>query len=538
MKHRSACVVRLWLLAARCASAVLLIVIPVVAGRAAAQEGNPVSASPRFITQPPPAESPVDWIFLIDSSGSMTQRVDGSTILDRVKTTLAEFTTLLRPNDTVSAWVFDANSRRLSRRILATGSDLEQFARQIAELHALGQWTHTGAALADGLREAYERPVEPGPHDRAVAIVLLTDGREDVRGIPPADRVPVSDAIKLVRDDHVPYVFYVSLGTTPDPALLKFLDGINSRAAGRGTVIADQGGRGLRQSVKRIRDEMTKPEPLQIKPAELDLGRVLRGGSAGDGFIDILSPVAASVGVAGDAVPPGHTLAFDPPGPVAVGPGQWARVRIRLDVADDATEETTVYSVTVTPIDPPRELRPERRSVPIKVEVTHSPWGFLLLLALALLALGVAFYFLYQWLVLGVRPGETSLVALVSTSFKRDPHVRPLRAALEARNGAWRIPLEAGESVIDATTSPRLGDVVARARLRSMGNTHDLTVVDGPVRWRRAGEPFEDLPPDRTVMLGHRSEIELGGVDGRTTVLRYVGQRSDAAAPRALRSRR
>jgi hypothetical protein len=482
---------------------------------------------PRFVTQRPPAENPVDWIFLIDTSKTMTARIDGTTILDRVKSTLREFATLLRPNDTLSAFAFDFTSRRLSPRTLATEPDLKQFVRQIDGLQALGQWTHTGAALRDGLGEAFGRPVSPGQEARPVAIVLFTDGLEDLRGIPPPERVPVSSAVRLIRDDRVPYVFYVSLGTMPDPALMQFLDGINGRAAGHGVLFDGPGGQGLSAAVAEMRRRIVKPEPLKIDPGALSLGRVYRGG-ASDAYIDILSPVEATVTVRSDGAPYVHTLTLEPAGNVRVGPNQWRRIRVQLDVAADATLREAVYSLTVTPLNPPGELRPESREIPLKIEVTRSPWmpiriGALLLVALLLLA-----YFLFQWLVLGVRPGDTPLVRLLAGRRRSAQNWQPLPAMLEAREGGWTVPLAAPEVVVDAAAASGLVDVAARVRLRSVGNVHEVTVIDGPVRWRRPGEPFESLDAGTTVMLSNRSEIEMGGVADRATVLRYVGRRSAA----------
>jgi hypothetical protein len=502
-----------------------------------AQERQP--ASPRFVTQRPPAESPVDWIFLIDTSKTMTERIDGTTILDRVKSTLREFTKLLRPNDTLSAFAFDATSRRLSRRILATGPDLENFARQIGELQALGQWTHTGAALRDGLGEVYARAVPQGQKPRPVAIVLFTDGREDLRGIPPAQRVAVSSAIRLVRDDRVPYVFYVSLGTTPDPALMGFLDGLNGVAAGHGVLFSGPGGQGLSQAVEQMRVLVEEPEPLVIRPGAIDLGKVYLGGSSDAGYIDILSPAEATVTVRSVAAPYGHTLTFDPAGEVAVSPDRTTRIRVLLDVDGNATTEHAVYSLTVTPVNPPPRLLPEEREIPIQVEVTRSPWMRILLLALLLLALLLAAYLLHSWLVLGVRPGGTPLVGFFARGRgDRSQDGQSLPAVLEARDGGWTIPLGAPEVVLDATSASGLVDVAARVRLRSMGNAHEVTVIDGPVRWRRPGEPFEPLAPGIPVTLSNRSEIELGGAGGRATALRYVGRRSAAPALRRTAARR
>lgn len=253
-------------------------------------ERGSAQANPTLLTSSPPAGlglGPVDWVFVVDTSASMSGREHGApNIFPLVQNTLTRFVPGIRNDDTLTLIVFDESSRVASAALpksLTSRVDREALLALINRLTALGPWTHTGAALTDALNQVYSRSDE----NRPAAIILLTDGHEDVRGVRDPIRIP--DAIRIIRDEHVPYVFYVSLGTTPDPRIREFLDRINQKAAGHGVVFDDPGASHLPKIVAGIRDRVGAP--IQIAPTAVRLGAIRPGTAPHEFSVDVLSPV-------------------------------------------------------------------------------------------------------------------------------------------------------------------------------------------------------------------------------------------------------
>jgi len=403
--------------------------IPILRG-ARAQVAQPsIQETPQLLTQSPPAKlRSVDWIFILDTSASMSGAGPGSkNIFPLVKETLRGFIPSIQDEDSVAIFEFDVTSRRsFPRRQIRSASDRNVIGPLINDLVASGARTHTGAALADALNDVYSRQDKGRP----AAIILLTDGHEDVTGIKNPIRIP--EVIELIRDQDVPYVFYVSLGTELDPQLLRFLDRINKKAPGRGKSFDNPGPTGLPQVADEIRKAIINARPafeLDIQPKILDLRSIRPGGEGGPFTIDFGSKVPAKLDLALINVPPGHFIEGIPD-TLDVGPERIQRVQFTVKLGEGASEGIQSYKLRIVP---PAELDPTPRDIQIDVNVRWTMmegagywvstgaawiwyhvtavaawladhWLWLLLIILIILIL---VYFFRRWYIHGEYPWET-----------------------------------------------------------------------------------------------------------------------------------
>lgn len=236
---------------------------------------------------------PVDWIFLVDTSASMSGQGPGAeNIFPTVRNVLANFINKTRDGDSLTIFTFAEASRLSSSYDNIRDDATRQLAVQnVARLLADGKRTHTGAALKDGLDQANLLSARQPP--RPAAIILLTDGMEDVQGI--ANPTRIASAIALIPDRNIPHVYYVSLGTRVDPGIKGFVDAIKQKAMedGRGQVISDPQARDLPGIIERIRIEMPRGQ-IVASPSPLDIGDVAAGAEK-TAALSVKSPSAVRV---------------------------------------------------------------------------------------------------------------------------------------------------------------------------------------------------------------------------------------------------
>jgi hypothetical protein len=437
--------------------------------------------APTLLTQSPPADSllgPVDWLLLIDTSASMSGRERGAQdIFPRVQETLRRLVPEIREDDTLTIIVFDEASRIASAEIpkqLRTNSDRKSVVDLIDKLNAKGPWTQTGAALTDALNEVYARPDKGRP----AAIILFTDGKEDVRGIQNPIRIPA--AIRIIRDQDVPYVFYVSLGTHPEPDVMAFTDEINKREPGHARVIDDPAARDLPGKMLEIRGiiHQLRIRPLQIKPTALNLGSVRPGTSIRSVPLEFLSPVPATIHLQLLGVP-ALFGASGLPATLEVGPSKWQSVRLDVTVADDSDDGKQTFELQVEP-ELTRGLDPTPRVIPITLVVHQTIIGFgarfasgifawllrywWILLQAILLALLIAYLF-RRWYIYGETPWDV----LRSLFSGRQPF---RRATLRTPDG----PISFDRSVRLGSGQIFLGKSPAIIAINRVGNDYYLKV--------------------------------------------------------------
>ncbi|HEX7152536.1 MAG TPA: vWA domain-containing protein [Thermoanaerobaculia bacterium] len=192
----------------------------------------------------------VDWIFLVDTSGSML----ANGVFDDVKGSLDTFIREASPGDTVTLFTFARDVRMQTST--PVGEKRDDLFAIVQGLEAKGKRTHLGAAIAQGLDRA-ERNRDT---TRAQAIVLFTDGKEDVDGI----RNPVPIASNVERAQRIkPFIFFVSL-KEHEPQLqqfngAEFVEATNAAAIGE--VAA-----GIRRTIEQPLKEPDNPPPPPPPP--------------------------------------------------------------------------------------------------------------------------------------------------------------------------------------------------------------------------------------------------------------------------------
>lgn len=197
---------------------------------------------------------PVDWIFLVDTSKSMRGAGPGAKdIFDDVKASIDSFVSEANDGDSVTIYTFDRDAKLVaSMQIDAhTRNDLHDF---IGSIEAEGNRTHLGAAIAQGLERAETLRARSDP-TRTRAVVLFTDGREDVKGIEHPTRIDAN--VDRAGDA---FIFFVSMGEH-EPQLDAF-----QKATPRTSVLRATNVEAIRQVARNIRATIPAPKPPPPPP--------------------------------------------------------------------------------------------------------------------------------------------------------------------------------------------------------------------------------------------------------------------------------
>jgi von Willebrand factor type A domain-containing protein len=202
---------------------------------------------------------PVDWIFLVDTSKSMRGVGGTKDIFGDVKASIDSFVREANDGDTVTIFTFDRDVTTRANMDLR-GAAREDLYDAIGKLEAEGNRTHLGAAIAKGLERAEFLRANSDP-TRARAVVLFTDGKEDVRGIPNPTHI---DANLAGTADS--FVFFVSMGKEHEPQLDEF-----AAKTPHASVLRAPTPEAIRAVAKQIRAKLPEPPPppppVKVKPA-------------------------------------------------------------------------------------------------------------------------------------------------------------------------------------------------------------------------------------------------------------------------------
>lgn len=142
----------------------------------------------------------VDWIFLVDTSKSMLEK----NLFSEVQESLRTFVREASDGDTVAIYTFDRGAPLRSATPIG-GTARDDLYAIIDGLKAEGNRTHLGLAIQEGLKRAESLRANADPTRRR-AVVLFTDGKEDVRGI--ENPVEIASNLGRVGDAHI---FFISL---------------------------------------------------------------------------------------------------------------------------------------------------------------------------------------------------------------------------------------------------------------------------------------------------------------------------------------
>src|ERR1051325_963192 len=151
---------------------------------------------------------PVDWIFLVYTSKSMRGVGGTKNIFGAVKEGIGTFVDEANVGDSVTLYSFDRNVTLRGAIDIREQVDRDRLHEIIDGLPAEGDRTPLGAAIAKGL-DSSEASMRRKDATRERAIVLFTDGKEDVRRIPHP--IPIASNIERVAVSR-PWIFFVSLG--------------------------------------------------------------------------------------------------------------------------------------------------------------------------------------------------------------------------------------------------------------------------------------------------------------------------------------
>ncbi|AUT02495.1 hypothetical protein CLI64_20040 [Nostoc sp. CENA543] len=217
----------------------------------------------------------IDWIIVVDTSASMRGAGGTKDIFNQVKNSVTEFVNTARLGDTVTIYNFDSDVTLQAQEITITSNpDRGKLKKIINDLKADGVRTHTGKAVQQALKTSAVLNQRADANNRTVSIVLLTDGLEDVQGIPNPIRIPQSN--QLLREQQCkPYVFFVSLGQKEhENQLNEFAN--NPALCGKGRVLRDPGGVQLNKLAQNIRPALIKPQ-IDVSLSNIDSPPALPG---------------------------------------------------------------------------------------------------------------------------------------------------------------------------------------------------------------------------------------------------------------------
>jgi von Willebrand factor type A domain len=237
----------------------------------------------------------IDWILVVDTSASMRGVGGTKNIFDQVKNSTSEFVNTARLGDTITVYTFDKDVTLNATSIPITdNADRGKLKEIIKSLQAEGMRTHTGKAVQEALQYSAQLNQRPDTLGRTVSIVLLTDGVEDVRGIP--NPVPIPSNTEFLRQQQCkPYIFFVSLGLKEHEKQLN--DFANNPAlCGKGRVLRDPGGVQLNQLAQNIRPVLVQPK-LDIDLPTTNLQPILPGTTTEPLNINGISNINAKVTV-------------------------------------------------------------------------------------------------------------------------------------------------------------------------------------------------------------------------------------------------
>ncbi|MEH2316956.1 helix-turn-helix domain-containing protein [Nostoc sp.] len=179
----------------------------------------------------------------------------------------------------------------LGKKPIVSGENLESLNRRLSEPEGfqsydqIQQWLISELGLNIAYKTVYQlvryqlgaklkvpRPKSADALGRTVSIVFLTDGLEDVRGIPNPISIP-SNTQLLPDQQCKPYIFFVSLRLKEHEKQLNDFAS-NPALCGKGQVLRDPGGVELNKLAENIRPVLITPK-LEVNLPTANLQPVL-----------------------------------------------------------------------------------------------------------------------------------------------------------------------------------------------------------------------------------------------------------------------
>ncbi len=307
-------------------------------------------------------EGGIDWIVVVDTSASMRGVGGTKNIFTQVKNSITDFVNTTKVGDTVTLYTFDQDVQLKTQNITVTNNqDRGKLKQIINALQANGARTHTGKAVQAALTRSAKLNKRADALTRTVSVVFLTDGLEDVRGIPNPVTIP-SNTQLLQQQQCKPYVFFVSLGLKEhEKQLNNFAN--NPALCNKGRVLRDPGGVKLNQLAQSIRPVLIKPK-LDVDIPTNNTPPVSPGSTTQPFNINGISNVNAKVKVKLEDPNQSGISLITPNEEINLAANQPTPIPVQLKIPPDAKGGTENIRLVLTSTD--KSISP----IPIELPVT------------------------------------------------------------------------------------------------------------------------------------------------------------------------
>lgn len=333
----------------------------------------------------------VDWILLVDTSASMRGVGGTKNIFADVKESVSTFIREASDGDSISVYSFDREVEFRGSSDIRGTFDRNEMLKIVDRLSADGNRTYLGGAIAHGLDRS-EAMLQRNDSTRTRTVVLFTDGKEDVRGVP--DPVSIGSNIQRVQTSK-PWIFFVSMGDH-EAQLDAFAN--DETVHDRTKVLRPRDAIAIRQAAGDIRIEIAKgtagtasPKPADVgfTPALLAFGALQLGERTDERELTITADKPVSVAI---ALTPDDGVSAPALERIAVAPAAPARVRLQLTAAREAAPGPRPLTFTIAaaagepapfaPIAVPATVSLTKPSMLLRIAKWLGALAVLLLLAL------------------------------------------------------------------------------------------------------------------------------------------------------------
>ena len=324
----------------------------------------------------------IDWILVVDTSASMRGVGGTKNIFAQVKSSITEFVNTARLGDTVTIYSFDKDVTLNANDIAITSNpDRGKLKQIISSLQAEGMRTHTGKAVQKALQHSALLNQRTDALGRTVSIVFLTDGVEDVRGIPNPVSIP-SNTEFLRQQQCKPYIFFVSLGLKEHEKQLNDFAS-NPALCGKGQVLRDPGGVQLNELAQNIRPVLIQPK-LDVNLATANLQPVLPGTTTEPLNINGISNVNAQVSLQLEDPKQSGIRLISPDRPIDLVANKSTVIPVRLQIPAEANRGVNNLRLVLTTadsaiapmaIDLPVTIKPTLQFSPTKIDFNSTEAG-------------------------------------------------------------------------------------------------------------------------------------------------------------------
>ncbi|MGV0103731.1 vWA domain-containing protein [Nostoc sp. DSM 114160] len=306
----------------------------------------------------------IDWILVVDTSASMRGVGGTKNIFESVKNSITEFVNTARLGDTVTIYSFDRDVTLNANDItINSNPDRGKLKQIISSLQAEGVRTHTGKAVQKALQHSALLNKRADALGRTVSIVFLTDGLEDVRGIPNPVSIPGNT--QFLREQQCkPYIFFVSLGLKEHEKQLNDFAS-NPALCGKGQVLRDPGGVQLNQLAQNIRPALIKPK-LDVNLPNANSSPLLPGATTEPLNINAISNVNAKVSLQLEDPQQSRIRLISPDRTINLVANQATTIPVRLQIPPEAKGGASSLRLVLKSAD--QAIAPIKIDLPVTIQ--------------------------------------------------------------------------------------------------------------------------------------------------------------------------